>query len=69
MSDKNIDKSKIERILSKEDLERLEILQKSEDVKGEQLIINLDSELVIENQAELLLGQRIDDPVQKFQLY
>ena len=69
MSDKNIDKSKIERILSKEDLERLEILQKSEDIKGEQLIINLDSELVIENQAEILLGQRIDDPVQKFQLY
>ena len=69
MSDNNIDKSKIERILSKEDLERLEILQKSEDIKGEQLIINIDSELVIENQAELLLGQRIDDPVQKFQLY
>lgn len=69
MSDKNIDQNKIERKLSKEDLERLEILQKSEDVKGEQLIINLDSELVIENQAELLLGQRIDDPVQKFQLY
>ena len=69
MSDKNIDKNKIERMLSKEDLERLEILQKSEDIKGEQLIINLDSELVIENQAEILLGQRIDDPVQKFQLY
>lgn len=69
MSDKNIDQNKIERKLSKEDLERLEILQKSEDVKGEQLIINLDSELVIENQAELLLGQRIDDPVEKFQLY
>ncbi|WP_417941788.1 hypothetical protein [Flavobacterium sp. RS13.1] len=69
MSDKNIDNNKIERILSKEDLERLEILQKSEEIKGEQLIINLDSEIVIENQAELLLGQRIDDPVQKFQLY
>lgn len=69
MSDKNIDKNKIERILSKEDLERLEILQKSEDIKGEQLSINLDSEIVIENQAEILLGQRIDDPVQKFQLY
>lgn len=69
MSDKNIDKNKIERILSKEDLERLEILQKSEEIKGEQMIINLDSEIVIENQAELLLGQKIDDPVQKFQLY
>ncbi|UTN02812.1 hypothetical protein L0669_15915 [Flavobacterium bizetiae] len=69
MSDKNIDQNKIDRKLSKEDLERLEILQKSDDIKGEQLIINLDSELVIENQAELLLGQRIDDPVQKFQLY
>lgn len=69
MSDKKTDKSKVERKLSKEDLERLEILQKSEEVKGEQLAINLDAELVIENQAEQLLGQKIDDPVQKFQLY
>lgn len=69
MSDKKTNKNKIERKLSKEDLERLEILQKSEEVKGEQLLINLDSEIVVENQAEQLLGQKIDDPVQKFQLY
>lgn len=69
MSDKKTNKGKEERKLSKEDLERLEILQKSEEVKGEQLLINLDSEIVIENQAEQLLGQKIDDPVQKFQLY
>ena len=69
MSDKKIDKNKIERKLSKEDLERLDILQKSEEIKGEQLSINLDSEIIIENYAEQLLGQRIDDPVQKFQLY
>ncbi len=69
MSGKRIDKNKKERVLSKEDLERLEILQKSEETKGEQLLINLDSELIIENQAEQLLGQKIDDPVQKFQLY
>lgn len=69
MSDKKTNKNKIERKLSKEDLERLEILQKSEEVKGEQLLINLDSEIVVENQAEKLLGQKIDDPVQKFQLY
>ncbi len=69
MKDKKTDQSKIDRKLSKEDLERLEILQKSEDIKGEQLSINIDSELIVENQAEILLGQRIDDPVQKFQLY
>ncbi|WP_257670794.1 hypothetical protein [Parapedobacter tibetensis] len=69
MSDKKTNKDKVERKLSKEDLERLEILQKSEEVKGEQLLINLDSEIVVENQAEQLLGQKIDDPVQKFQLY
>lgn len=69
MGDKKTNKNKIERKLSKEDLERLEILQKSEEVKGEQLLINLDSEIVVENQAEQLLGQKIDDPVQKFQLY
>ncbi len=69
MSEKNLNINKIERNLSKHDLERLEILQKSEEVKGEQLSINIDSEFVYENQAELLLGKRIDDPVQKFQLY
>lgn len=69
MRDKKIDKNRIEQKLSKEDLERLEILQKSENIKGEQLYLNLDSEIVVENQAEKLLGQRIDDPVQKFQLY
>lgn len=61
--------NKIERELSKEDKERLEILHKSEQIKGEQLLINLDSQLAIENQAETLLGQKIDDPIQKFQLY
>jgi hypothetical protein len=58
-----------ERNLSKEDLERLELLQKSEEIKGEQLALNLDSEIVTENEAEKLLGQKIDDPVTKFQLY
>jgi hypothetical protein len=58
-----------ERNLSKEDLERLELLQKSEEIKGEQLVLNLDSEIVTENEAEKLLGQKIDDPVTKFQLY
>lgn len=65
--DKNIDKKKRE--LSKADIERLEILQKADEVKGEQLSINLDSEITVENQATKLLGQRIDDPVEKFQLY
>lgn len=64
---KNIDKKKRE--LSKEDIERLEILQKADEVKGEQLSINIDSELTVENQAVKLLGQTIDDPVEKFQLY
>lgn len=63
----NIDKKKRE--LSKEDIERLEILQRADEVKGEQLAIDLDSEITVENQAIKLLGQRIDDPVEKFQLY
>ncbi len=65
--EKKIDKKLRE--LSKEDLERLELLQKSEEVKGEQLSINLDSEIVVENQAQKLLDKTIDDPVTKFQLY
>ncbi len=57
------------RELSKEDIERLEILHKSKEIKGEQLTIDLNSDLTIENQAKTLLGQKIDDPVEKFQLY
>ncbi len=60
---------KQERKLSKEDIERLELLQKSDEIKGEQLSIDIDSQIKIENQAEKLIGQKIDDPVQKFQLY
>lgn len=55
--------------LSKEDLERYEILQKSEEIKGEQLSLNWKSELIVENEAEKLISKRIDDPVEKFQLY
>ncbi|NVO09607.1 MAG: hypothetical protein HXX16_06575 [Bacteroidales bacterium] len=55
--------------LSIEELERLEILQKAEEVKGEQLSLNWKSELVVENEAEKLISQKIDDPVVKFQLY
>lgn len=55
--------------LSKEELERLEILQKADEVKGEQLALNWNSELVVENEAEKLISKRIDDPVEKFQLY
>ena len=55
--------------LSKEELERLEILQKADEVKGEQLALNWKSELIVENEAEKLISKRIDDPVEKFQLY
>jgi len=69
MEDKKNKKNIRKRELSKEDMERLEILHKSEEIKGEQLTIDLNSDLVIENQAKKLLGQKIDDPVEKFQLY
>lgn len=67
MAKKN--KISIERNLSQSDIERLEILQRSEEVKGEQLTLNLDAELAIENEAEKLLGLQIDDPDTKHQLY
>ena len=57
------------RELSKADIERLEILHEAEQVKGEQLMLDINTNIVIENQAETLIGQKIDDPVQKFQLY
>ena len=56
-------------VLSKDEIERQEILQQAEFVKGEQLSINLNSELVIENEAEKLIGQKFDDPVEKYQIY
>lgn len=55
--------------LSKEELERLEILQEAENVKGEQLLIDLNSDLIVENEAEKLIGLKTDDPVEKYQLY
>ena len=58
-----------ERNLSKEDLERLELLKKSEDIKGEQLALDITSEFITENEADKLLSKKIDDPVTKFQLY
>jgi hypothetical protein len=67
--EENNKKKIVERKLSKEDIERLELLQKSEEIKGEQLLLDIDAKLVIENEAEKLLGQKIDDPVTKFQLY
>jgi len=69
MAKENKNTGKKKRELSKEDIERLEILQKADEVKGEQLTINIDSEITVENQAVKLLGQTIDDPVEKFQLY
>lgn len=58
-----------DRKLSNEDLERFEILQKAEETKGEQLLLNIESEIIIENEINKLLGQKIDDPITKFQLY
>lgn len=69
MRDNNLNKNKVKPNFSKEDLERLEILQKSEKVKGEQLFINYNSEVVIENEVEKLLDQKIDDPSIKHNLY
>lgn len=69
MAKENKNTKEKKRELSKESIERLEILQKAGEVKGEQLSINLDSEITVENQAIKLLGQTIDDPVEKFQLY
>jgi hypothetical protein len=68
MSMEDQDKKK-KRKLSKEDIERLEILQKSEEVKGEQLSLDVDANIQVDNEADFLLGQKIDDPVAKFQLY
>jgi len=62
---KKIDKKK----LSQEEIERREILQKAEEVKEEQLKLDIEEGVDVENEYNNLLDQSIDDPVQKFQLY
>jgi len=62
---KEIDKKK----LSKEEIERRAILEKAEEVKEEQLKLDIDKGVETENEYKTLLDQQIDDPVQKFQLY
>lgn len=62
---KEIDKKK----LSKEEIERRAILEKAEEVKEEQLKLDIDKGVETENEYKTLLDQQIDDPIQKFQLY
>lgn len=62
---KEIDKKK----LSKEEIERRAILEKAEEIKEEQLKLDIDQGVETENEYKTLLDQQIDDPVQKFQLY
>lgn len=62
---KEIDKKK----LSKEEIERRAILEKAEEIKEEQLKLDIDKGVETENEYKTLLDQQIDDPVQKFQLY
>jgi len=62
---KKIDKKN----LSQEEIERREILQKAEEVKEEQLKLDIEEGIDVENEYNNLLDQSIDDPVQKFQLY
>lgn len=62
---KEIDKKKI----SQEEIERRAILEKAEQVKEEQLKLDINDGVETENEYKTLLDQQIDDPVQKFQLY
>lgn len=63
------EKTDLKKSLSRAEKERLEILQKADELKDEQLFVDMDSELQIENLGEKLLSQNIDDPVKKYQLY
>jgi len=62
---KEIDKKK----LSQEEIERRAILEKAEQVKEEQLKLDINDGVETEDEYKSLLDQQIDDPVQKFQLY
>lgn len=62
---KEIDKKN----LTAEEIERRAILEKAEQVKEEQLKLDINDGVKTENEYNSLLDQQIDDPVQKFQLY
>ncbi len=56
--------------ISKEEIERREILNKADEIKGEQIKLDLFAGTVsLENEAKLLLGTAIDDPEKKHKLY
>ncbi len=55
--------------LTKNELERIEILQKAEEVKGKQLEIDIASGIKVEDEYKKLLEKNIDDPILKFQMY
>lgn len=67
---KNKDTKKTKSELSKEDLERLELLQKAHEKKGKQLRIDIDKgDLTEINEIRELLGKRNEDPEEKYNLY
>lgn len=69
MKSKKTTKDKKE--LSQEDLERLQILQEAEEVKGEQLNLDIEGNLQKEDIMKRLTAslQNIDDPEKKYDQY
>lgn len=66
----NQDGKKIEGQLSKEDLERLELLRKAHEKQGKQLRIDIEKGSLKEiNEIREILGKKNEDPDEKYRLY
>lgn len=67
----NLKKQKDNVELSKEEKERLELLQKADEVasKGQQLKIDVSGEVVSENELNELIFKDTDNPEEKYKLY
>ncbi|MCK9401962.1 MAG: hypothetical protein M0Q26_01050 [Chitinophagaceae bacterium] len=67
---KNPKLNKAKKILSKEDLERLELLEKARQKKGKQLRVDLEKgDLAEVDELRQLLGKKSENPEEKYQIY
>ena len=62
-------KEKLEKLLEQEELERMMLISKADDVVGEQLTIDTDGILQTEDELKKFALGDIDDPERKYDIY
>lgn len=70
MEENNNKKAQQEQKVSKNDIERLELLQRSHEKKGKQLAIDGEAGSLKEiDELRELVGKQLDDPAEKYNIY